>query len=64
MAVNKDPILKRCRKLGISPAVMGVSRESKRFAKEKSHKKVSEYGMQLNEKQKLKFIYGMMERPF
>ncbi|MDR0947078.1 MAG: 30S ribosomal protein S4, partial [Ruminococcus sp.] len=39
-------------------------RESKRFAKEKSHKKVSEYGMQLNEKQKLKFIYGMMERPF
>jgi small subunit ribosomal protein S4 len=66
LAVNKDPVIKRCRKLGISPAVMGVYYKSSRFAKDKSgmHKKVSEYGLQLTEKQKLKFIYGMMETPF
>ena len=66
MALNKEPILKKCRYLGISPMVMGVSKESKRFAKAgaNNRKKLSEYGMQLKEKQKLKFIYGVMEDPF
>lgn len=65
MALNKEPILKRCRYLGISPMVMGISKESKRFSKDKNNrKKVSEYGMQLKEKQKLKFIYGVLEKPF
>lgn len=64
MAVNKDPILKRCRYLGISPMVMGISKESNRNPKGNARKKVSEYGAQLKEKQKLKFIYGMMEKPF
>jgi small subunit ribosomal protein S4 len=65
MAVNKDPILKRCRYLGISPMVMGINKKSNRFEKAgPNRKKVSEYGQQLKEKQKLKFIYGMMETPF
>ncbi len=65
MAVNKDPILKRCRYLGISPAVMGVSKkESIRFKNANNRKKISEYGLQLKEKQKMKFIYGVLEKPF
>lgn len=64
MAISREPILKRCRYLGISPAVMGISRESKRNPNANKRKKVSEYGMQLKEKQKLKFIYGVLETPF
>ena len=64
MAVNKEPILKRCRYLGISPMVMGVAQESKRNPDANKRKKVSEYGVQLKEKQKLKFIYGMLEKQF
>lgn len=64
MAVSKDPILKRCRYLGISPMVMGISKTSNRNPNANSRRKVSEYGTQLKEKQKLKFIYGMMETPF
>ena len=64
MALNKEPILKRCRYLGISPMVMGISKESNRNPGANSRKKVSEYGMQLKEKQKLKFIYGVLEKPF
>lgn len=64
MALNKEPILKRCRYLGISPMVMGVSKESKRNPGANNRKKVSEYGMQLKEKQKLKFIYGVLEKQF
>lgn len=65
MAVSKEPILKRCRYLGISPAVMGVSKkESNRFKSANNRKKISEYGLQLKEKQKLKFIYGVLEKPF
>lgn len=64
MALNKEPILKRCRYLGISPMVMGISKESNRNPGANNRKKVSEYGMQLKEKQKLKFIYGVLEKQF
>ena len=64
MAVSKEPILKRCRALGISPVVMGISKESNRNPGANSRKKVSEYGMQPKEKQKLKFIYGVLEKQF
>ena len=63
MAKNTQPILKRCKTLGISPAVMGISKETKRQPKQ-SRRKQSEYAMQLNEKQKVKFIYGVLETPF
>lgn len=64
MAVNKTPILKRCRTLGISPAVMGIAKESKRNPNANKRQKMSEYGLQLREKQKLKFIYGVLEKQF
>lgn len=65
MAVNRDPILKRCRYLGISPAVLGVYKKpSNRNPNANARRKVSEYGLQLKEKQKLKFIYGILEKPF
>lgn len=64
MALNKEPILKRCRYLGISPMVMGISKESNRNPGANNRRKVSEYGTQLKEKQKLKFIYGVLEKPF
>ena len=64
MAINREPILKRCKGLGISPMVMGVAKETKRDPKANSRKKVSEYGRQLKEKQKLKFIYGVLEKQF
>lgn len=64
MAVNRDPVLKRCRYLGISPAVVGINKESKMNPNANSRRKVSEYGMQLKEKQKLKFIYGVLEKQF
>ena len=64
MAVNKDPILKRCRYLGISPMVMGISKQSNRNPGANNRKKLSEYGTQLKEKQKLKFIYGVLEKQF
>ncbi|MCH5195805.1 MAG: 30S ribosomal protein S4 [Oscillospiraceae bacterium] len=67
MAVNRDPILKKCRSLDISPAVLGYSEKKKsiRFQKDGARrKKVSEYGQQLKEKQKLKFIYGVLEKQF
>ena len=64
MAVSREPILKRCKALGISPAVMGISKETKRDPNANKRKKVSEYGLQLKEKQKLKFIYGVLEKQF
>lgn len=64
MAVNREPILKRCKALGISPMVMGIAKETKRDPNANKRKKVSEYGLQLKEKQKLKFIYGMLEKQF
>jgi len=64
MAVSREPILKRCKALGISPMVMGVAKETKRDPNANKRKKVSEYGLQLREKQKLKFIYGVLEKQF
>ena len=63
MAVNRDPILKRCRSLGLEPMYLGISKTSKRQLK-RTNRKVSEYGTQLREKQKAKFIYGVLEKPF
>ncbi len=63
MSVKRDPILKRCRTLGIEPMVLGIDKKSNKKPK-KANKKVSEYGMQLTEKQKVKFIYGVGERQF
>ena len=63
MAVNRTPILKRCRCLGLDPVYLGVDKKSKRQLK-RSGRKVAEYGMQLKEKQKAKFIYGVLEKPF
>ena len=64
MAVNRDPILKRCRYLGISPTVVGIDKKSNKNPGSNQRRKVSEYGMQLKEKQKLKFIYGVLEKQF
>ena len=63
MAVNKDPILKRCRSLQLDQSHMGIYKESKRKPQQ-SFKKMSEYGLQLREKQRAKFIYGVQERQF
>ena len=63
MAKNTQPILKRCKTLGISPAVLGISKETNRKPKQ-ARRKQSEYALQLNEKQKVKFIYGVLETPF
>ena len=63
MAKNTQPVLKRCRTLGIEPGVMGVDKKSNRNPKP-NRRKMSEYGMQLNEKQKVKFIYGVLEKQF
>lgn len=63
MARNMQPVLKRCRTLGINPAVMGIDKSSNKNPKQ-SRKKQSEYGLQLNEKQKVKFIYGVLEKQF
>jgi len=64
MAVNHDPILKRCRTLGISPAVLGYDKSSNRNPGSDRGRKLSKYGTQLREKQKVKFIYGVLERQF
>lgn len=63
MAKNTQSVLKRCKTLGLSPAVLGYSKSTKRQPKQ-SRRKQSEYGMQLNEKQKVKFIYGVLEKQF
>ena len=63
MAVNRVPVLKRCRSLGLDPVYLGIDKKSNRELK-RANRKVSEYGMQLREKQKAKFIYGVLEKPF
>ena len=63
MAVNRVPVLKRCRSLGLDPVYLGLDKKSNRQLK-RSNRKMSEYGLQLREKQKAKFIYGVLEKPF
>ena len=63
MAVNRVPVLKRCRSLGLDPIYLGIDKKSTRQLK-RANRKVSEYGLQLREKQKAKFIYGVLEKPF
>ena len=63
MAVNRTPVLKRCRSLDLDPVFLGYDKKSKRQLIRRS-RKMSEYGMQLREKQKAKFIYGVLEKPF
>ena len=63
MAVNRVPVLKRCRALGLDPLFLGIDKKSNRDNK-KATRKMSEYGTQLREKQKAKFIYGVLEKPF
>lgn len=63
MAVNRVPVLKRCRSLGLDPVYLGIDKKSRRQLK-RANRKVSEYGLQLREKQKAKFIYGVLEKPF
>ena len=63
MAVNRVPVLKRCRALGLDPVFLGYDKKSNR-TNARAGKKVSEYGLQLKEKQKAKFIYGVLEKPF
>ena len=63
MAVDRVPVLKRCRSLGLEPIYLGLDKKSNREVK-RANRKVSEYGLQLREKQKAKFIYGVLEKPF
>lgn len=63
MAVNRVPVLKRCRALGLEPAYLGYDKKSNR-TNARAGRKMSEYGLQLREKQKAKFIYGVLEKPF
>ena len=64
MAINRTPVLKRCRQLGIDPVVLGYSSKKESIRQPKRRRKESEYGMQLREKQKAKFIYGVLEKQF
>ena len=63
MAVNRVPVLKRCRSLGLDPLYIGIDKKSNRELK-RANRKMSEYALQLREKQKAKFIYGVLEKPF
>ncbi len=63
MAINRVPVLKRCRSLDLDPSFLGYSKRSNRTSA-RAGKKMSEYGLQLREKQKAKFIYGVLEKPF
>ena len=63
MAVDRVPVLKRCRSLGLDPVYLGIDKKSNRELK-RANRKMSEYGLQLREKQKAKFIYGVLEKPF
>ena len=63
MAVDRTPVLKRCRSLGLDPVYLGIDKKSNRELK-RANRKMSEYGLQLREKQKANFIYGVLEKPF
>lgn len=64
MAINRQPVLKKCRALGIEPSVLGVNKSSKRGPRPNANRKPTEYAIQLREKQKAKFIYNVMEKQF
>ena len=64
MAINRTPVLKRCRQLGLDPSVLGYSSKKESIRQPKRRRKESEYAMQLREKQKAKFIYGVLEKQF
>lgn len=64
MARDKQPVLKRCRALGIDPIVLGINKKSNRGPRPNANTKLTEYAIQLREKQKAKFIYGVMEKQF
>jgi small subunit ribosomal protein S4 len=64
MAINRQPVLKKCRALGIDPSVLGVNKSSKRGPRPNANRKPTEYAIQLREKQKAKFIYNVMEKQF
>ena len=63
MAINRVPVLKRCRSLDLDPMYLGINKKSTRQLR-RTNRKISEYGLQLREKQKAKFIYGVLEKPF
>ncbi|WP_066900369.1 30S ribosomal protein S4 [Streptobacillus notomytis] len=64
MARDRQPILKKCRTLGLDPSILGVNKRSKRNIRPNANKKLTEYGTQLREKQKARFVYGVMEKQF
>uniref|UniRef100_A0A2P2IES9 30S ribosomal protein S4 n=1 Tax=Hirondellea gigas TaxID=1518452 RepID=A0A2P2IES9_9CRUS len=64
MAINRQPVLKRCRALGLDPIVLGINKKSKRGPRPNANQKPSEYAIQLREKQKAKFVYAVMEKQF
>ena len=64
MARDRQPVLKRCRNLGLDPIVLGVNKKSNRNIRPNANRKLTEYGIQLREKQKVKFVYGVMEKQF
>ena len=64
MARNRQPVLKKCRNLGLDPVVLGVNKKSNRNIRPNANRKLTEYGTQLREKQKARFVYGVMEKQF
>ena len=64
MARDRQPVLKKCRTLGLDPSILGVNKKSKRGLRPNANRKLTEYGIQLREKQKARFVYGVMEKQF
>ena len=64
MARDRQPVLKKCRNLGLDPSILGVNKKSNRNIRPNANRKLTEYGIQLREKQKAKFVYGVMEKQF
>ena len=64
MARDRQPVLKKCRNLGLDPSVLGVNKKSNRNIRPNANRKLTEYGTQMREKQKARFVYGVMEKQF
>ena len=64
MARNRQPVLKKCRNLGLEPSILGVNKKSSRNIRPNANRKLTEYGIQLKEKQKVRFVYGVQEKQF